>query len=84
MSEDKKPPTTPPAEPPKRRSSGNHPAVRDYRRKLESISDADGLTAGALGSLDAELSSYLDEVRSSAPPPMSEEEPPPSSQESPA
>lgn len=50
MSE-KKPP------PPASKPSGEHPAVKSFRAKMESISD--GETASTLAGLDASLEKYL-------------------------
>jgi hypothetical protein len=51
---------------PKTTKSGEHPAVKDYLRKLDSIETSQG---GALEELDRELDEYLRGVRSTPPPP---------------
>jgi hypothetical protein len=50
---------------PKRTKSGNHPAVKSYRRKLESISERRPL----FDELDKEIEEDLRKVRSTPPPP---------------
>ncbi len=54
--------------PPLKGRSGEHPAVKQMRAKMESISDEEGMTAGALLDLDAKLGKFLEESRSSHPP----------------
>jgi hypothetical protein len=49
---------------PKRTKSGNHPAVKSYRRKLESISERH-----PFDDLDREIEEDLRKVRSTPPPP---------------
>lgn len=66
MSAEKKPSPFPPEV--KRSSSGEHPAVKSFRQKMESISDEEGGTAGAVLDLDKALESYLQECRSTPPP----------------
>lgn len=70
MSEQKKVPTPKPSPvpPEKRTRSGEHEAVRSYRAKMESISDEDGGTQGAILNLDKALEEYLQEARSLPPP----------------
>lgn len=58
----RKPPPVPPAD---RRPSGEHAAVVDYRKKLESIARGPG---SELDALDAELSAFLEEVKTPIPP----------------
>lgn len=60
MPESKKSPQPPPP-----KSSGEHPAVKSYRAKMESI--VDGETTSNLADLDAALEQFLKE--SSEPPP---------------
>jgi hypothetical protein len=50
---------------PRRTSSGNHPAVREFRHKLDSVSEGVG---GKFDELDEKLSKYLEEVKSVPPP----------------
>lgn len=61
MNAAKKTSSRPPEE--KRTKSGHHPAVREMRRKLESIDEGQ---MQALADLDTELQAYLESV---APPP---------------
>lgn len=51
---------------PKLSMSGQHPAVQDYRKKLESIVDGVGV---AVDALDARLAEFLTDLKSSHPPP---------------
>ena len=50
----------------KRTKSGPHPAVKAYRDKLQSVSDA---VNPELDKLNAELDDFLSEVRTPLPPP---------------
>lgn len=50
--------------PPKVTPSGNHPAVRKYREKLESIAEGDEVRKD----LDRQLDEYLQEMRTPLPP----------------
>lgn len=50
---------------PKRPSSGQHPAVKEYRQKLESIGEH---TGAELDALDERLRKYVEEVKSDPPP----------------
>lgn len=50
--------------------SGEHPAVQEYRKKLESIAHGVGEDVKRL---DENLSQYLSDLKSSHPPPHSEE-----------
>jgi hypothetical protein len=55
---------------PKRTSSGNHPAVREFRRKLDSMAShgPPAPDAPELDALDDRLKEYLTEVKSDPPP----------------
>lgn len=50
-------------------SSGQHPAVQGYRKKLESIADGVGVATDVL---DQKLSELLSDMKSSRPPPSDE------------
>ena len=50
--------------PPKATPSGQHPAVREYRAKLESIAEGDEVRKN----LDRQLDEYLQELRTPLPP----------------
>jgi hypothetical protein len=50
-----------------RTKSGKHPAVKSYRRKIDSI--AEGPLAD-LEKLDEELKAFIHEIESERPPPM--------------
>lgn len=62
----------PPTPPPPRTKSGEHPSVKAYRAKLESIAEHEGRRLDealeGLDKLDADLKAYLD----STPPPPEE------------
>lgn len=55
---------------PKRTSSGNHPAVKEFRRKLDSLASHGPPSPDApeLDALDERLQEYLAEVKSDPPP----------------
>jgi hypothetical protein len=55
----------PPGPVPKRTASGQHPAVIDYRKKLESI--ADGVMEES-ARVDRVLEEYLQQIRTPVPP----------------
>lgn len=50
---------------PSRSESGEHPAVKDFRDKLESIADS---TGPQVDDLNRKLADYLEEVRTPVPP----------------
>lgn len=52
--------------PPKTSISGQHPAVQEYRRKMESIAEGVG---AVVDELDQKLSAFLSDMQSSRPPP---------------
>lgn len=54
-----------PVEPKKTTTSGQHPAVREYRRKLESIDEG---AANATTELDRKLDEFLTKLKTPIPP----------------
>lgn len=50
---------------PSRSESGEHPAVKGYREKLESIAES---TTPQVDELNQKLANYLEEVRTPTPP----------------
>lgn len=71
MNENAKAPTLPPVEPP-RTKSGQHPAVRDFRRKLESLAE----DVDAQSALERRQNELLEQIRTPPPPPPDEDETP--------
>lgn len=53
--------------------SGQHPAVKAYRAKLESIAENPAGAANKLDKLDRDLEEFLADLKSSHPPPPEEE-----------
>ena len=58
---------------PVRTASGEHPAVQEFRRKLDSVAEHVG---SKVDDLDNDLKQYLESVKTPRPPPPDEEPPP--------
>ncbi len=54
-----------------RKPSGTHPAVVEYREKLQSIEDNE---TPSIADLNEKLSRYLEEITTPIPPPLEEAE----------